>query len=120
MLEQQDAKKLILEIGQNIKRIRVEKNIPPKVLAFELDLTTQQLGNIENGKLEDLGIKKIFDIANIMKIDYNEILKVSNSSLYNNVANNNIGSTYFQSTINSTLTAEEIVNMISQILKKRN
>jgi transcriptional regulator with XRE-family HTH domain len=42
--------------------------MPQKELASILQLSTQQLGNIENGKEKDLGICKILEISIALKI----------------------------------------------------
>ncbi len=65
---------LVRKIGSCIRYYREEKRIPRKRFAHELRITPQQLSNIENGNVLDIGIGRIAEIAKILGIDYHHFL----------------------------------------------
>ena len=65
-----DAKKL----GENLKKIRTEKNITQTALAESLDVDKSFVSNIENGKTNPT-LSTISSIAKALSVSTNELLK---------------------------------------------
>ncbi|MBK6820158.1 MAG: helix-turn-helix domain-containing protein [Bacteroidetes bacterium] len=64
------------EIGSHIRNCREERRIPRKSFAHSLQISPQQLSNIENGNINDIGIVRIAEIAHILSIDFLEIVRM--------------------------------------------
>lgn len=101
-----DQKEVILKkIGSKLKAIRMEQNIPLKVVASKLNLTTQAFGNIENGKA-DISVIKIFAICEILNTSFSDVLNIdNNNSLHYNAYNNSGG--YFVQKVDVLNTTEK-------------
>jgi len=65
-----DAKKL----GENIKKIRIEKNITQTALAEILDVDKSFVSNIENGKTNPT-LSTISSLAKVLEVTSDELLK---------------------------------------------
>jgi transcriptional regulator with XRE-family HTH domain len=65
-----DAKKL----GENLKKIRTEKNISQVEIAKILDVDKSFISNIENGKTNPT-LSTIANLANSLGVSTNELLK---------------------------------------------
>lgn len=65
-----DAKKL----GENLKKIRMTKNITQTELAETLGVDKSFISNIENGKANPT-LSTIAGLAKVLKVSTNELLK---------------------------------------------
>jgi len=65
-----DAKKL----GENLKRIRVKKNITQTELALTLNVDKSFISNIENGK-NNPTLSTITSLAKALKVTLDELFK---------------------------------------------
>lgn len=65
-----DAKKL----GENLKKIRMTKNITQTELAETLGVDKSFISNIENGKANPT-LSTIASLAKVLKVSTNELLK---------------------------------------------
>ena len=65
-----DAKKL----GENLKKIRMTKNITQTELAETLGVDKSFISNIENGKANPT-LSTITGLARVLKVSTNELLK---------------------------------------------
>lgn len=72
----------MLEIGMNIKKIRELKGFTRKYLADKLAIGLSGYAKIERGETE-LTISKFCKIAEILNVDFNKILKLDSSKLFN-------------------------------------
>jgi transcriptional regulator with XRE-family HTH domain len=77
-------------IGNNIRAIRLEKKLEIKQVAAMLDISIQAYGKIENGKT-DLNISRLFEIANLLKVEFAQILHTNGDTLHFNSQNNSGG-----------------------------
>ena len=61
-----------IHVGENIKRIRLQKNFTQKELAKKLKLSTQYISNIE--QLPFIHLELLLQIAKILQVPYQELL----------------------------------------------
>ncbi len=79
------------KIGSNIKKLRLEKDIPTKQVCNDLDLSQSAYSNIEKG-LTDISITRILQIADYFKVNYTEILSLEKvTNYYINPTDNSTG-----------------------------
>ncbi len=86
--------KFLKGVGDNIRNIRIENNLEIKAVASKLGITIQAYGKIENGKV-DLNISRLFEIANLFKIEFNKILNTKGDT-FNFTSHNNTGGYHVQ------------------------
>lgn len=65
---------LLKRIGENIKRIRLEKEKNQIDIAYPAKLTTSIISNLENGKTNGASIDTLNKIANALEVDFGELL----------------------------------------------
>lgn len=65
----------IKEIGQIIKNKRIENKISLKTLSEITNISISELSRIENGKVYNPNSVFLYRICNILKIDYNLLLR---------------------------------------------
>lgn len=117
---QTEKSKFIKEIGQNIKAYRTKSNIPLKEIAGKLDLTPQAFGEIENGKIKDIGINRLIEISKLLKIDYTQLLNLEKLNIYNITITNGSGGVNIETSINvNGEPNEELINKILDAIKKK-
>lgn len=75
-MSQKKSRPFLREIGSHIRNCREERRIPRKSFAHSLQITPQQLSNIENGNISDIGIIRIVEIAHILRVDFLEIVSM--------------------------------------------
>lgn len=80
-----------LLIGQNIKRLREQKNIKQEVLGKHLNITKSRMSQIENGECGELTINRIEKIAQFLKVDFFEIMGLQTQTVHINNSNNSSG-----------------------------
>ncbi len=79
------------KIGSNIKKLRLEKNIPTKQVCTDLELSQSAYSNIEKG-LTDISITRILQIADYFQVNYTEILSLEKvTNYYINPTDNSTG-----------------------------
>ena len=71
---------LLKSVGDNIKKLRKQKNMEVKEFAFKLKITPQAVGKIENGVV-DLNLSRIVEIANLLQVSLIEILDIANGDI---------------------------------------
>ncbi|MBS5984070.1 MAG: helix-turn-helix transcriptional regulator [Clostridium butyricum] len=91
----------IIKVGNNIKKIRKEKNISQKDMAKKLNMPSSTYSNYENNNREPnaLTLKKI---ADVLSVDVHDLLNVQSS-------NNNVGEKYLS---DDSTTINVIENLI--------
>ena len=60
--------------GENLRRIRLEKNLSQDEIAFNTQLSTNQVGRIERGEI-NTGISTVFEIATFLEIPIEDLFK---------------------------------------------
>ncbi len=93
--------KMQKEIGRNIQSLRKIKGKEIKEMAVLLDITPQAYGNIENGKT-DICISRIIEIAEILEVNFQQILSIDKVTNYYYTSNNNVGG-------NNNMNAETLI-----------
>lgn len=66
------------QIGQLIRKYRVEKNITQENLALLCGIDRSYLGRIERGEV-NISIEKLYEIANTLKVHIGELLPEQNN-----------------------------------------
>tara|TARA_R110000850_G_scaffold26358_8_gene75593 strand:+ start:909 stop:1124 length:216 start_codon:yes stop_codon:yes gene_type:complete len=69
-----EAEKLIKKIGENIVRLRKERNLTQVELAAKLDIEDSALRRIEKGRTNPT-VKTLFAISRILKIEIQEMIE---------------------------------------------
>lgn len=62
------------KLGENLKRIRIEKNISQTEIAKALDVDRSFVSNIENGKTNPT-LSTITNLAKVLGVSASELLK---------------------------------------------
>jgi transcriptional regulator with XRE-family HTH domain len=89
----------MLNIGNNIKRIREFKNLTQEAVAEKAGMSITAYGNIERGAT-DVNFRKLADIADALEVKEEDIVTFG-STVYNNTFNNTEKGV-FQGIINGT------------------
>lgn len=90
-MKQGENTSLLKQLGQKIREVRTEKDIPIKEIAYNIGITTQAYGNIENGKT-DLSISRLLEIASELKVHYSRLLDIEKAETYNHSGDNSSSS----------------------------
>jgi transcriptional regulator with XRE-family HTH domain len=80
----------MLEIGNNIRRIREIKNYTQEAVADKVGMSVSAYGDIERGK-SDVNFGRLSEIAAALEVKPEEIVNFS-SNVYNTTNNNHDGS----------------------------
>ncbi len=88
----------MLNIGNNIRRIREIKNLTQEAVAELAGMSVSAFGNIERGDT-DVNFRKLADIAEALQVKEEEIVTFGNNT-YNTFHNHEKG--VFQGIINGT------------------
>ncbi len=67
-------KKILKNIGNEIKRLRKNQNISQQQLAFEAEVPTNQIGRIERGEINTT-IITLYKISTVINLSLSNILK---------------------------------------------
>lgn len=62
-------------IGQNVRRYRQAQKMTQEALAEAANLSEKHLSAVENGRLENVSIGYLMDIAEALGIDYKNLLQ---------------------------------------------
>jgi transcriptional regulator with XRE-family HTH domain len=62
-------------IGQNVRRNRQAEKMTQEALAEAANLSEKHLSAVENGRLENISIGYLIDIAEALSIDYKKLLE---------------------------------------------
>lgn len=62
------------KIGENIREIRIEKNISQEELSFRTELSRNQIGRIERGEI-NTGLSTIYEISRGLEVDIKQFFK---------------------------------------------
>ena len=60
------------KFGANLKRIRLEKKFSQDDIAFNSELSTNQIGRIERGEI-NAGISTLYEIAQTLDVDIKDL-----------------------------------------------
>lgn len=82
-----DLVTLIRTAGRNIQTLRINKKLSIEVLAEEIDISAEELENIESGQVNDLSFSKVVIIANYFNISLQELLDLQIVQIFNNSQN---------------------------------
>lgn len=82
-----DLVSLIRTVGKNIQTLRINKKLSIEVLAEEIDISAEELENIESGQVNDLSFSKIVIIANYFNTSLQELLGLQIVQIFNNSQN---------------------------------
>jgi transcriptional regulator with XRE-family HTH domain len=69
-----EEKKLLSQVGQNIRKFRNEVGLSQEKLAFASGLDRTYIGSVERGE-RNISVINLTKIANALNIDAHEILK---------------------------------------------
>jgi transcriptional regulator with XRE-family HTH domain len=83
----------MVQAGQNIKTIRELKNFTQDFVATQLNMSISNYSNIETGKT-DITLTRLEQIANILQIDYQQILNLNPAQILNVGNHSRIRNTY--------------------------
>ena len=64
---------LSIEIGQLIRKKRIEKKITQEALALQCGIDRSYIGRIERGEV-NLTVEKLYEIATVLEVDMKELL----------------------------------------------
>lgn len=70
-----EIEKLTYYVSLELKHIRKEKKILQEEIAFELDVTPQYIGKIENGHKKKLSLFMFIKIADYYEISFNKVIE---------------------------------------------
>ncbi|WP_252365670.1 helix-turn-helix domain-containing protein, partial [Acinetobacter pittii] len=62
-----------IEIGQLIRKKRIEKKITQEALALQCGIDRSYIGRIERGEV-NLTVEKLYEIATALEVDMKELL----------------------------------------------
>ncbi|KQG00573.1 XRE family transcriptional regulator [Acinetobacter pittii] len=62
-----------MEIGQLIRKKRIEKKITQEALALQCGIDRSYIGRIERGEV-NLTVEKLYEIATALEVDMKELL----------------------------------------------
>lgn len=62
-------------IGQNVRRYRQAQKLTQEALAEAANLSEKHLSAVENGRLDNVSIGYLIDIAEALGIDYKKLLQ---------------------------------------------
>jgi transcriptional regulator with XRE-family HTH domain len=113
-MENKNKTELLKKIGLNLRTIRLQKGVTPKEMAALLAITLQAYNNIENGKT-NLSISQIFEIAQFLKIDFNQVMDIENKRIYNFTTQNNPNSTIQNGEIHNEAPANFFETVLAKI-----
>jgi len=65
----------LIDLGQKIKKLRKSKNISQAQLEDYSNITKRTISKIENGFIEEVGIKKVETILDLLGYEFNIRLK---------------------------------------------
>lgn len=82
-----DLVTLIRTAGRNIQTLRINKKLSIEVLAEEIDISAEELENIESGQANDLSFSKVVIIANYFNTSLQELLELQIVQIFNNSQN---------------------------------
>lgn len=66
---------LVKAIGENIRQIRISKNLSQEELSYESDLPLSQIGRIERGE-NNATTSSLYAIAQALRIDLKDIVNI--------------------------------------------
>lgn len=69
-----DLNQIIVEIGNKVKAHRAKHSLTQEKLAELADLHEKHLSAVENGRLDNVSIGYLVDIANALEINYKDLL----------------------------------------------
>ena len=64
--------RFLKKFGVNLKRIRLEKGLSQDDIAFDSNLSTNQIGRIERGEI-NAGLSTIYEIAKTLNIQVKDL-----------------------------------------------
>ena len=76
----------MFQAGQNIKAIRELKNFTQDYVASQLNMSVPNYSNIETGKT-DVTLTRLQQIAEVLQIDYLQIIHLNRTEIFNAVNN---------------------------------
>ena len=82
-----------LKIGENIRRIRLMKNLPQENVADMLNISLLTYGEIERDK-KDLTLSRLIQIAKVLDVDVNTILNFNEKAIFNQSNNHTAYAAY--------------------------
>jgi DNA-binding XRE family transcriptional regulator len=100
-MEDNDKTALKRQIGGKIKRMREEKRMARQQVADALNMSLTNYGYIECGKI-DMPMTLLVDIARVFEVSVDDLLELSDKTVFTFSGNNNSGFTNYQ--VNSPLT----------------
>lgn len=81
MLNKKIQQQFLEEFGENIKRIRIKKNLTQTDLALRINGDVTKIGRIERGEY-NFGITSLLILAKAFEVDVLELLKIKNRKYY--------------------------------------
>jgi len=100
---------IMISIGRNIKVLRELKNLTQEYMAKQLDMSVSNYSYIENGKT-NITFSKLEKIANVLEVDYQQILNLNPTQIFNN--NGTYNGTYNGDTTQHIYANEELVKQL--------
>jgi transcriptional regulator with XRE-family HTH domain len=91
----------MLEIGNNIRRIREIKNYTQEAVAEKVGMSVSAYGDIERGK-SDVNFGRLSEIATALEVKPEEIVNFG-SVTYNNTINDGENTVHNQNTVNNNI-----------------
>ena len=118
------TEKIKKQIGENIKKIRLNSSLEVKKVCTELKISPAAYSNIERG-LTDISISRIIQFADYFGVHFSSILAIDNVTNYNFTPHNNSTGTQNNSQITHQLAdglkiALEQVKDENTFLRKQN
>ncbi len=89
MKTEKDIMDFQLKVGENIEHFRNLRKLNTKQIAAALNIGEVSYRNIERG-ISELTLSKMLKIANILKVNYAQILEFDSSMVFNNNGTANV------------------------------
>ncbi len=64
----------LVKLGENVRKIREEKNLSQEELSFRTEISRNQIGRIERGEI-NTGISTLYEIATGLDIPINKLFE---------------------------------------------
>jgi transcriptional regulator with XRE-family HTH domain len=60
---------MVFEIGKQIRKIRKQRNVSQAELARALGMSRTTIGQIENGTVQDIGVRKLIRVLEFLNLE---------------------------------------------------
>lgn len=73
-MEKHDKKLLLIQFGENLRKLRQEKGFTQEALANELNVEVSQISRIERGVI-NTSVTTVYEISRVLRISISELFR---------------------------------------------